>query len=162
VAGAAPRARGTRLKDFRVAIWASSPETLVDDSVATPFAAAIEAIAKTGTSIDDSARPVDLAENQRLFMLLLRAATASRLRDEDFAEQQRIAASLAPGDDSPRAHIARGATVSHRAWAPATSSAANCATCGTISSSVSMCCWPRWRRPRPTRMITIRIAVRAG
>ena len=114
-----PAPRRRRLGDFRVAVWASSPEAPVDDSVATMIDRAVAAAAKAGASVDDSARPVDLAENQRLFMLLLRAATASRLRDEDFAEQQRIAATLAPDDMSPRAHVARGATLSHRAWGAA-------------------------------------------
>ena len=49
-------------------------------------------------------------------MLLLRAATASRMRDEDFARQQEIAATLGDDDMSDRAAVARGATVLHRAW----------------------------------------------
>jgi amidase len=114
----APRAR--RLQDFRVAVWAEAPEAPIDDSVAGLFAAAVAAVAKAGATVDAGARPgVALAENERLFMLLLRAATASRLRDEDFAEQVKIAAMLAPDDVSPRAHVARGATVSHRAWGAA-------------------------------------------
>jgi amidase len=114
VAFPAPRARA--LKDFRVAVWASSTEAPIDDSVAALFAAAVAAVGKAGAAIDATARPVDLAENQRQFMLLLRAATASRLNDADFAEQERIAATLAPDDNSPRAHTARGATLGHRAW----------------------------------------------
>jgi amidase len=111
-----PAPRGRQLKDFRVAVWASSPAAPIDDSVATLFAAAVAAVAKAGASIDDTARPVDLAENERLFMLLLRAATASRLNDGAFAEQEKIAASLSADDTSPRAHAARGATLGHRAW----------------------------------------------
>ncbi len=49
-------------------------------------------------------------------MLLLRAATASRMRDEDFSRQQEIAATLTDDDISDRAAVARGATVLHRAW----------------------------------------------
>jgi amidase len=49
-------------------------------------------------------------------MTLLRAATASRMRDEDFAAQQAIAATLSPEDTSSRASIARGATLYHRSW----------------------------------------------
>jgi amidase len=52
-------------------------------------------------------------------VLLLRAATASRLTEAAFAEQQKIAATLSPEDMSPEAHIARGATLSHRAWGAA-------------------------------------------
>jgi len=49
-------------------------------------------------------------------VLLLRAATASRLRDDDFTRQQQIAATLAEDDNSDRAAVARGATVLHRSW----------------------------------------------
>ncbi|HXO02541.1 MAG TPA: amidase [Stellaceae bacterium] len=118
VALPAPRAR--RLGDFRVAVWGSSPLAPIDDSVATAIDAAVAAIAKAGAAVDREARPdVTLEENQRLFMLLLRAATASRLTDAAFAEQQKIAATLAPDDNGPEAHIARGATLSHRAWGAA-------------------------------------------
>jgi amidase len=52
-------------------------------------------------------------------MLLLRAATASRMRDEDFSRQQEIAATLTDDDISDRAAVARGATMLHRAWGSA-------------------------------------------
>ena len=110
-----PRARS--LKDFRVAVWAARSDAPIDDSVATLFANAVEAVAKAGANVDDKARPkFDSAEYHRLFMLLLRAATAGRLTDDAFAEQVKIASTLAPDDTSPRADVARGATVSHRAW----------------------------------------------
>ena len=112
-----PAPRGRQLKDFRVAVWISAPEAPIDDSVATLIAAAVEAIAKAGAKVDDTARPgITLADNHRLFMQLLRAATAGRLTDEAFAEQVKIAETLSPDDMSPRAHVARGATMSHRAW----------------------------------------------
>lgn len=117
---ALPASRARRLGDFRVAVWASSPLAPIDDSVATLIDAAVTAIGKTGAKVDTAARPaVTLEENQRLFMLLLRAATASRLTDAAYAEQQKIAATLAPDDMSPAAHIARGATLAHRAWGAA-------------------------------------------
>ena len=52
-------------------------------------------------------------------MLLLRAATASRMRDEDFLRQQEIAGTLTDDDTSDRAAVARGATLLHRAWGSA-------------------------------------------
>lgn len=114
---ALPPPRGRSLKDFRVAVWISAPEAPIDDSVATLLAAAVDAIRKTGAAVDEGARPgVSLAENHRLFMLLLRAATAGRLTDEAFAEQVEIAATLSPDDMSPRAHVARGAVMAHRDW----------------------------------------------
>jgi amidase len=117
---ALPAPRGKRLGDFRVAVWGASPLAPIDDTVATLLDGAAAAIAKAGAKVDTAARPeVTLEENQRLFMLLLRAATASRLTDEAYAAQQKIAATLAPDDMSPAAHIARGATMTHRAWGAA-------------------------------------------
>lgn len=114
---ALPAPRGRSLKDFRVAVWGSAEEGPIDDSVATLTAAAVGAIRKAGAAVDENARPgVSMAENHRLFMQLLRAATAGRLTDEAFAEQVGIAATLAPDDLSRRAHTARGATLSHRDW----------------------------------------------
>jgi hypothetical protein len=49
----------------------------------------------------DAARPgIDDEEHHRLFMLLLRAATAPRMRDEDFSREQEIAATLTDDDFS--------------------------------------------------------------
>jgi len=112
-----PPPRRRRLAEFRVAVWPSSPLCRIDTSVSDVFDRAIDALVRTGATVDDAARPaIDEAEHHRLFMLLLRAATASRMRDEDFARQQEIAATLSDDDMSDRAAVARGATLLHRAW----------------------------------------------
>jgi len=114
---ALPPPRARRLGAFRVAVWAESPLCEIDAAVARPFAAAVAAIRKAGAAVDETARPdVSDAEHHRLFMTLLRAATASRLSDAAFAEQQQLAATLAPDDMSFRATLARGAAIGHRDW----------------------------------------------
>jgi hypothetical protein len=62
------------------------------------------------------------------------------MRDDDFARQQEIAATLTEDDMSDRAAVARGATLLHRAWGNANEARTNCDTFGTNSSSTSMCC----------------------
>jgi len=115
-----PPPRHRRLRDFRVAVWASSPLCRIDTSVSNVFERAIDAVLRAGATVDDAARPgVDDEADHRLFMLLLRAATASRMRDEDFARQQEIATTLTEDDMSDRAAVARGATLLHRAWGSA-------------------------------------------
>jgi amidase len=115
-----PPPRHRRLGEFRVAVWASSPLCRIDTSVSELFDRAIDAIVRTGATVDDGARPgIGEEEHHRLFMLLLRAATASRMRDEDFIRQQQIAATLTDDDVSDRAAVARGATLLHRAWGTA-------------------------------------------
>ena len=112
-----PPPRQRRLGDFRVAVWTQSPFCEIDASVSERFAAAVATLSGSGAKVDTNGRPpLDDAEHHALFMLLLRAATASRMRDEDFVKQQEIAATLSPEDTSPRALIARGATVYHRSW----------------------------------------------
>ncbi len=112
-----PAPRHNRLGDFRVALWATSPLCEIDASVAERIDAVAAVLERVGATVDRAARPeIGDVEQHRLFMLLLRAATASRLRDEDFATQQRIATGLAPDDDSFAAQVARGATLNHRGW----------------------------------------------
>jgi amidase len=112
-----PPPRRRRLGEFRVAVWASSPLCPIDTSVSDLFDRAVDAIVRGGASVDDAARPgIGDEEHHGLFMLLLRAATASRMRDEDFSREQEIAATLSEDDMSDRAAVARGATLLHRAW----------------------------------------------
>lgn len=115
-----PPPRHHRLDEFRVAVWASSPLCRIDTSVADLFDSAIAAVGRAGAMVDDAARPdIDDEAHHRLFTLLLRAATASRMGDTDFARQQEIAATLSDDDISDRAEVARGATLLHRAWGTA-------------------------------------------
>ena len=81
------------------------------------FDATVAAVARTGALVNENARlDVGDAEHHRLFMTLLRAATATRMSDADFAAQREIAATIAADDMSFRATLARGATLDHRAW----------------------------------------------
>jgi amidase len=112
-----PAPRAKRLADFRVAVWFDSPLCEIDASVRDKLDAVVAAIARTGATVDTNARgPIGDAEYHRLFMTLLRAATASRMREEDFAAQQAVAAKISNDDMSFVATLARGATVAHRNW----------------------------------------------
>jgi amidase len=113
-----PPPRHRRLGDFRVAVWTRSTLCEIDASVADRFAAAGAALRRAGTAVDDGARPPigEDAAHHRLYMLLLRAATASRMPDADFVAQQAIAAEIGDDDTSSRAAVARGATLNHRGW----------------------------------------------
>jgi amidase len=112
-----PPPRHRRLGDFRIAVWTQSPLCEIDASVGERFELAVAGLRRAGAAVDETVRaPIDDAEHYRLFMTLLRAATASRLREEDFAAQQAIAATLASDDMSFRATMARGAAIAHRGW----------------------------------------------
>src|SRR5262249_37187301 len=89
----------------------------IDTSVSDLFDRAVDVIIRSGAPVNDTARPeIDEAVHHRLFMLLLRAATASRMRDEDFARQQEIALTVTEDDMSDRAAAARGPSLLHRSW----------------------------------------------
>jgi amidase len=121
-----PAPRRRRLGEFRVAVWAKSPLCRIDSSVSDLFDRAVNAVAHAGATVDDAARPpIEDQEHHRLFMLLLRAATASRMTDEEFARQQQIAATITEEDISDRAAVARGATLTHRAWGKANEARTN-------------------------------------
>src|SRR5438876_7477203 len=115
-----PVPRHRRLGGFRVAVCTQSPLCEIDASVAERFAATVAALRSAGATVDETVRlPLDDAEHHRLFMLLLRAATASRMSEQDFAAQQAIAATLSADDASSRGAVARGATLHHRGWGSA-------------------------------------------
>ena len=81
------------------------------------FDVTLAALVQAGAAVDEDARPeIGDAEHHRLFMTLLRAATATRLSDAEFAAQKTIAATVAADDMSFRATLARGAALDHRAW----------------------------------------------
>jgi amidase len=112
-----PPPRHRRLGEFRVGLWLDSPLCEIDSSIRDRFAVAVSALLAAGSSVDETARPTiaDAAHHQ-LFMLLLRAATAARLREEDFAAQRQIAATVTADDMSFRATLARGVAIDHRGW----------------------------------------------
>jgi amidase len=112
-----PPPRGRRLSEYRVAVWVDSPLCDIDSAVRLRFDAAVGAIKRAGAVVDEGAHPpFEDAAHHKLFMTLLRAATASRLDDTAFAAMQEVASTIGPDDMSFRATAARGATIGHRAW----------------------------------------------
>jgi amidase len=109
-----PKAETRRLK---IAVLTTAPNAQVDDTVQAGILAAAAAFAKKGAKVSDRARPdIDLFEAHRVFIHLLRGATSSALSDEQFALQKGLAAGLADDDDSYRAWMMRGNTMSLREW----------------------------------------------
>jgi amidase len=112
-----PPPRAKRLKDFRVAVWASSPLSAVSDSIIERLNLAVEAAARAGAAVNETARPqFDPADSHATYMKLLRAATSARAPDSVFEEQKKIASTVSADDRSHRAATARGATLYHREW----------------------------------------------
>jgi len=112
---AAPRQKA--LRDFKVAVMLTDPNAEVDTEVQEKIQAAADFLAKQRAKVSDRARPdIDTNEAARVYIHLLRAATAGRQSQEDFDKTAAAARSLPAGDDSYYARMVRGTTSSHRDW----------------------------------------------
>jgi amidase len=113
-----PQCPRASLKDFRVAVWRESPFCEVDGAVLQRFDAAVDAIRRSGASLDDGARPeLDIGESYRAYLSLLYAATVGRSTSAgEFPSRRAIAESCRPDDVGYRATVARGATMHHFEW----------------------------------------------
>jgi amidase len=114
---ALPRTPKTRFEDFRVAIVLDDGFARVDRRVREQLARLQEFLAAEGASVAEGERPAfDTEEYYRLFMVLLRAAGAAGLTDEEFAHE----AALGGGAGVSTREMARlnayGAVLSHRDW----------------------------------------------
>ena len=114
---ALPAPRRKALRQYKVAVMLTDPNSEVDAEVQGRLQALADFLAKQRVTVSDRARPdVDTAEAQRVYIQLLRAATSGRQTAEEFERNLEIARRLPPGDESYYARMARANTMSHRDW----------------------------------------------
>lgn len=107
----------TSLKDFRVAVKLSDPNSEVDQEYAECLQRLADGLAKAGAKVSDTAHPdIDTRRLHEIYVLLLRAATSSRTPEEDVARLTELKANLDPADQSYLARMALGVTMPHREW----------------------------------------------
>ncbi|HSE05464.1 MAG TPA: amidase [Methylomirabilota bacterium] len=112
-----PAPRRKTLREFRVAVMRTDPVSEVDDEVQGRVQAVADFLAGKKVRVSDIARPdIDTAEAQRLYVLLLRAATSGRQTLEQFRQNEEIARGLRPDDESYYARMTRANVASHRDW----------------------------------------------
>jgi amidase len=112
-----PRSKKKKLRDFRVAVVASDPNCEADQSVQDEIQKLADFLGKQKAKVSDTARPaIDTAEQNDVYIKLLRAATSGRLTDEAWREAARDAAALPDDDISYFAQMQRGNSLSHRDW----------------------------------------------
>jgi len=112
-----PPPRKKALRDFKVAVMLDEPTAEVDREVQARLQALADFLAKKKAKVSLTARPaIDTAEAHRVYIFLLRAATAGRQTPEEFARNVEIARGLAPGDERYYARMMRANTASHRDW----------------------------------------------
>jgi len=112
-----PAPRQKTLRDFKVAVMLTDPVSEVDAEVQARVQAVADFLARKKARVSDTARPeIDTAEAQRLYVLLLRAATSGRQTPEQFRQNAELARGLRPDDESYYARMTRANVASHRDW----------------------------------------------
>ena len=113
---ALPPPRTLRLGDARVGVWLDEERGPVDREVRDVLENAVDAIAKTGATVDAKTRPVEPGEQHRTYLQLLNSEMSAGFPPEVLARMEAGAAALPPSDDSTAAHSLRGAALKHRQW----------------------------------------------
>jgi amidase len=114
---ALPPATHESLEAYRIAIVLDDDFARVDVQVQERLAALRDFIAKEGATVAEGKRPsFDSEEYYRLFMVLLRAATAASLTDGEFAREAELARGASVNTRDMGRLNAYGATLSHRDW----------------------------------------------
>jgi amidase len=112
-----PQPRKKQLADYKIAVMLSDPVSEVDQSVQDEIQRLADFLAKAGATVDDRARPaLDSAEVDKLYMLMLRAASSGRISPEALRQQREEVHALALDDESYRARMLRANTISHVEW----------------------------------------------
>ncbi|MFI4987938.1 MAG: amidase [Alphaproteobacteria bacterium] len=114
---ALPAPKKRELSQYKVALMLDDPNAEVDREVQDQLQRLADFLARKKVKIDDKARPdIDASHANRVYIMLLRAATAGRQTPEQFARALETAKSLAPADESYFARMTRANTMAHRDW----------------------------------------------
>ena len=112
-----PESRPKELRDFRIAFIEDDAIAEVDDEIHSQLAALGKFLEGEGARIHRKARPdIDSRAIFRAFMTMVRAATSTRLTDEEFAQAAELARGIDPNANDMRTFALRGNTMSHRDW----------------------------------------------
>ena len=109
----------------RVGVIWDDEEAPVDEAVRRPLQSLVEWLARQGVQVVDlthpqpqagphGQRPVDSAEAHDVYIHMLRAITGARYDPAAYEHAKAQAATLAPSDDSYRARLFRGNTLTYR------------------------------------------------
>lgn len=112
-----PRTEKKSLRDFKVAVLLTDPNSEVDASVQQEIQKLADFLGKNKVKVSMTARPaIDTAELNDVFVRLLRAATSGRMSDEVYEKALAEAKDLPASDMSYYAQMQRGNSLPHRTW----------------------------------------------
>jgi len=109
-----PAPAKAKLGDYRVGVWADDAYCRVDGDSRALLAEVTELVRGLGATVDDSTRPVDFAESDKLFQRLMYATASATASDDAFAADVEAADKI-PADD-PSGFFLRSRTMRHRDW----------------------------------------------
>ncbi|MEU5806579.1 amidase [Streptomyces sp. NPDC047718] len=109
-----PAPRRRRLADYRVGMWQDDPYCHVNASIRQLLDEIAGILRSSGAAVDDTTRPVRLADSDRLFQRLMFATASATATDAGFADDI-AAADRIPADD-PSGIFLHSRTMRHRDW----------------------------------------------
>jgi amidase len=112
-----PKPKQTRLKDFRVAVLITDPQSEVDQPLQDLIAKCAKFLDKRVKKISYEARPAfTTREAFDIYIALLRSATSRRQSEEELAANIEQVKGFDPADRSYLANMLRAYVMPHRSW----------------------------------------------
>lgn len=112
-----PKTEKKNLNDFKVGVLLNDPNCIQDSELTDQLHSAINQLSNLGLNVNDKIKPVnDTKRSHLVYLMLLRAATSSRLTSEVINEHRERAIKSEPDDYSYKTIVDRAVTMSHREW----------------------------------------------
>jgi amidase len=111
-----PACGAKSLRDLRVAVKLTDPNSDVDAEYADKLQALVDALAKRGAKVKEIEPKVDTGRLHAVYVLLLRAATSARTAEADVERWRQAVIEIGAAKEPYLDLMVRGNTLSHRDW----------------------------------------------
>jgi amidase len=111
-----PAASAKSLKDMRVAVKLSDPNSEVDGEYSERLQALVDALAKRGAKVKEVEPDIDTRRLHEIYVLLLRAATSGRTPASDIERWKAALGKHGAPKEPYLDQMVRGVTLAHRDW----------------------------------------------
>jgi amidase len=111
-----PACDAKSLRDLRVAVKLTDPNSDVDAEYSDKLQALVDALAKRGARVKEIEPKLDTGRLHEVYVLLLRAATSVRTPEVDIERWRQAAIEIGAAKEPYLDRTVRGNTLSHRDW----------------------------------------------
>jgi amidase len=111
-----PACSAKSLRDLRVAVKLTDPNSDVDAEYLDKLQALVDALAKRGARVKEIEPKLDTGRLHEVYVLLLRAATSARTPEVDVVRWRQAAIEMGAAKEPYLDRTVRGNTLSHRDW----------------------------------------------